>query len=103
MSKDLPPPTTLCPFLTAAALARPKAFEVARVVQIGAPVGVPDKAPESEAVACQGKNCMLYIIQRDPKTGDEVAGRCAITTIPIALSHLTEVINNFQVDPSKKN
>ncbi len=101
-AKPLPEPNTLCPLLTAAVIARPKPLEIARVAVIGAQPGVPDRAAEPEAVACQGKQCMLFIIQRD-ESGNEVAGKCAITMGVIALGHLTAQISQFKADPSKQN
>lgn len=95
-------PVTLCPLLTAAAIAKPKPMEVGRVAVIGATPGVPDR-PETEAVVCQGKQCMLFITQVDEK-GVEVGGRCAITMIPIAMGHLHSAITKLSPpveDPTK--
>ncbi len=103
MSDELPPPSMLCPILTGASLARPKQVDVPRIAVIGAQPGVPDKAAESEAIACQGKQCMWYIVQRDATTGKEISGACAATMGVIALGHLTALISKFQTDPSKQN
>lgn len=98
----LPPPMTLCPILTAAAIAKPRAIETPRIA-LGVSVGTPDKAAEPEAVVCQGKQCMFYIVQRDPVSGQEVAGRCSVTMAVVALGMLNETIARFSADPSKKN
>lgn len=99
----LPLPVTLCPILTAAAIARPKQLDVGPRISLGVSVGTPDKAAEPEAIACQGKQCMLYIVQRDPVSGAEVAGRCAFTMGVIALGMLNETVSRLSADTSKKN
>jgi hypothetical protein len=100
--KPLPPPMTLCPILTAAAIAKPRVIDTPRIA-LGVSVGTPDRAPEPEAVVCQGKQCMLYIVQRDPVSGAEVAGRCAITMGVVAIGMLNETVARLSADPSKKN
>lgn len=99
-------PTTLCPILTAAAIAKPKPMEVARVVAIGAQPGIPDRQPEAEAVVCQGKQCMWFVTQRDEK-GTELPGRCAVTLGVVALgmvhSAITDVTKILAPNSEKKN
>lgn len=74
--------TKICPHLSAASIAQ--GSQPQRVIAPGQP------QPTGEAVACQGPNCMWYMLEKD-QNGRTIGGNCAVPLTAYA-QHMTSML-----------
>lgn len=90
----------LCPYLTIASM---KTGSPQLVGSLGMPIG----GGEGEAIACQGPNCMLFVITGADAKGRPTCGACSQSVLPSAIMQLrdanlhiaNEFIGKYKIRP----